>query len=103
MRHRYIDRAAPDYGPQEAALHPGYSRTKNAREEYEMRLAKWAPPGLAVVAALLLASGASPARSQARVTVFEGARVITGDGTAPIENGAIVLTGDALKAGGRAG
>src|SRR5258708_9752619 len=68
-----------------------------------MRLAKWALPGLAVVAALLLASSASPARSQARVTVFEGARVITGDGSAPIENAAIVVTGDRITAVGRRG
>ena len=68
-----------------------------------MRLAKWAPPGLAVVAALLLASGASPAYSQARVTVFEGARVIAGDGSAPIENGTIVVTGSRITAVGRRG
>src|SRR5260370_30280963 len=66
-----------------------------------MRLAKWAPPGLAVVAALLLASGAPPAHGQARVTVFEGARVITGDGSPPIENAAIVVTGDRITAVGR--
>jgi imidazolonepropionase-like amidohydrolase len=66
-----------------------------------MKLAKWAPPSLAVVAALLLASSASPARSQARATVFEGARVIVGDGSAPIENAAIVVTGDRITAVGR--
>src|SRR5258705_10754549 len=65
-----------------------------------MKLAKWAPPGLAVVAALLLASGAPPAHGQARVTVFEGARVITGDGSPPIENAAIVVTGDRITAVG---
>jgi imidazolonepropionase-like amidohydrolase len=68
-----------------------------------MRLAKWAPPGLAVVAALLLASGASPAHGQARVTVFEGARVIAGDGSEPIENGTIVVTGSRITAVGRRG
>src|SRR5258708_34803437 len=66
-----------------------------------MRLAKWAPPCLAVVAALLLASGASPAPGQGRGTVFEGALVITGDGSAPIENAAIVVTGDRITAVGR--
>src|SRR5258708_4004168 len=68
-----------------------------------MRLAKWALPGLAVVAALLLASSASPARSQARVTVFEGVVVIRGDGSAPIGNAARVITGDRITAVGRRG
>jgi imidazolonepropionase-like amidohydrolase len=59
---------------------------------------------LAVVAALLLAAGASPARSQSpgAVTVFEGARVIIGDGSS-IENADIVVTGDRITAVGRRG
>jgi imidazolonepropionase-like amidohydrolase len=35
--------------------------------------------------------------------VFEGARLITGDGSAPIENSAIVVTGDRITAVGRRG
>jgi imidazolonepropionase-like amidohydrolase len=68
-----------------------------------MRPAKWMPSGIAVVAALLLAWGASPAHSQARTTVFEGARLITGDGSAPIENAVVVVTGDRITAVGRRG
>lgn len=36
-------------------------------------------------------------------TLFEGARLITGDGSAPIENSAFVVTGDRISQVGRAG
>jgi imidazolonepropionase-like amidohydrolase len=39
----------------------------------------------------------------AGTTVFEGARLIVGDGQAPIENGAFVVTGDRIVQVGRAG
>src|SRR5262249_32718577 len=68
-----------------------------------MALAKWTSSGLAAIAAFLLAASASPAHSQGRVTVFEATRVITRDGTAPIENAAIVVTGDRITAVGRRG
>jgi imidazolonepropionase-like amidohydrolase len=42
-------------------------------------------------------------QTPAGVTVFEGARLITGDGSAPIENAAIVVTGDRITAVGRRG
>jgi len=55
-------------------------------------------------ACLLLAAGsASPAQSQAPATVFEGARLITGEGNAPIENSAIVVEIDRIVAVGRRG
>jgi imidazolonepropionase-like amidohydrolase len=65
----------------------------------------WMPSCLTVIAALVLAATASPSHSQtpAGATVFEGARLITGDGSAPIENAAIVVTGDRITAVGRRG
>ncbi len=60
------------------------------------------------VASLLLAcislalTIAIPARAQT-ATVFEGARLITGDGTAPIENSAFVVEGNRITAVGRRG
>ena len=59
----------------------------------------------AAVVAMLLAATAAPVRGQTppNATVFEGARVITGDGSAPIENAAIVITGDRITAVGRRG
>jgi len=42
------------------------------------------------------------ALAQAPVTVFEGARVIVGDGRAPIENASIVVTGARIAQVGRA-
>ncbi len=45
----------------------------------------------AAILAGVLAVFASPVKAQ--VTAFEGARIITGDGSAPIENGTIVVNG----------
>ena len=53
---------------------------------------------LLLAAALTLAGG--PAAAQAPVTVFEGVRVITGDGNV-IENGSIVVEGNRFVAVGR--
>src|SRR5437667_8533047 len=62
---------------------------------------------LVFAACLLLAAGsASPVQSQApaiTVTVLEGARLITGDGSAPIENSAIVVENNRITAVGRRG
>jgi imidazolonepropionase-like amidohydrolase len=57
------------------------------------------------IASLLLTAGCtSQVQSQARVTVFEGARLITGDGSAPIENSAfIVENGQFTRVGRRDG
>jgi imidazolonepropionase-like amidohydrolase len=54
---------------------------------------------------LIFTSGLFP-RAQVRgpnVTVFEGARLITGDGTAPIENSAFVVQGNVFTQVGRRG
>src|ERR1043166_356878 len=53
----------------------------------------------ATVAAVLFA-GFAPA--QAQVTAFEGARLIVGDGRAPIENATIVVNGARIAAAGPA-
>src|SRR3989454_1645206 len=62
---------------------------------------------LLVVACLFFAAACpSPASGQAgtnRVTVFEGARLITGDGTAPIENSAFVVENNVFTRVGRRG
>jgi imidazolonepropionase-like amidohydrolase len=77
-----------------------------------MRRAIKSPYGLAVTAALLLigllfiAAEPVPAGAQARegsVTVFEGARLILGDGSAPIDNAAFIVTGTRFTQVGRAG
>jgi imidazolonepropionase-like amidohydrolase len=55
-----------------------------------------------LAASVLLAAGiATPAESQ--TTVFEGARLINGEGGAPIENAAFMVEGDRFTAVGRRG
>jgi imidazolonepropionase-like amidohydrolase len=57
-----------------------------------------------LVISLLLATAAFwPASGQGRTTVFEGARLITGDGRAPIENSAFVVQNDQFTRVGRRG
>src|SRR6516165_5143662 len=56
---------------------------------------------LALIAGVLLAAFASPAQSQT-FTLYEGARVITGDG-AVIENGAFIVDGNLIRQVGRKG
>src|SRR5258708_9072670 len=68
-----------------------------------MAHAKWTSAVLAAVAASLWAAAPVRGQTPAAVTVFEGALVITGDGSAPIENAAIVVTGDRITAVGRRG
>jgi imidazolonepropionase-like amidohydrolase len=53
------------------------------------------------VACLLLAGAVAPARSQ--TTLFEGARLIDGEGGAPIENAAFIVQGGRFTAVGRGG
>lgn len=65
-----------------------------------MRRALWG--SLACLVLGLVAS--SPAESQApRVTIYEGARLIVGDGTAPIENSAFVVQDNQFTQVGRRG
>ncbi len=61
---------------------------------------------LATVFLLLLSAGAARVDAQAAkpaTTVFEGARLITGDGSAPIENSAFVVVGNEFTQVGRRG
>jgi imidazolonepropionase-like amidohydrolase len=55
------------------------------------------------VGLLAAASPALPGQSPATTTVFEGARIIAGDGQPPIENGAFVVSGSRIVQVGRAG
>jgi imidazolonepropionase-like amidohydrolase len=57
---------------------------------------------LLVLATLTVTSAAMLAQTPA-VTVFEGARVIIGDGRAPIENATLIVTGNRFTQVGRAG
>lgn len=73
-----------------------------------MRFVKTACSFLLVVTCLLLAAACSPrVESQAPgtsgVTVFEGARLITGDGSAPIENSAFIVENNLFTRVGRKG
>jgi imidazolonepropionase-like amidohydrolase len=65
------------------------------------------PLYLLAFACLLLASAwtwnLDGQASQSNTTVFEGARLIKGDGSAPIENSAFIVTGDRLTQVGRRG
>src|SRR5688572_1493368 len=45
----------------------------------------------------------APAPAASTATVFEGARVIVGDGSAPIEDAVIVVDGDRFRQIGRRG
>ncbi|HXI30234.1 MAG TPA: amidohydrolase family protein [Vicinamibacterales bacterium] len=57
-----------------------------------MRRLSWFVPSVAVIAAAW--SATAPAQTPASaVTVFEGARLITGDGRAPLENASFVVDG----------
>lgn len=57
---------------------------------------------LLLVAAIAASTTVLLAQAPAGVTAFEGARVIVGDGRAPIENATIVVTGNRITAVGRA-
>ena len=54
-------------------------------------------------AGLIMAMAGAAAAQAPTVTVFEGARLITGDGSAPIENSAFVVTNDRITQIGRRG
>src|SRR5499426_695219 len=56
-----------------------------------------------VLAAVLTASAVAIFAQAPAVTVFEGARVIIGDGRAPIENATFIVSGNRFTQIGRAG
>jgi imidazolonepropionase-like amidohydrolase len=58
---------------------------------------------LLILAGLILAARSAPLGRQAGVTVFEGARLITGDGGAPIENSAFIVQSGQFTGVGRRG
>jgi imidazolonepropionase-like amidohydrolase len=72
-----------------------------------MRTMTRVPSCLLAVACLCAVAACSPRvdeqASTARVTVFEGARLITGDGSAPIENAAFMVENDRFTRVGRQG
>jgi len=70
-----------------------------------MRCLKRIPSYLPIVAGLLFLATWSVQTQTPRngVTVFEGARLITGDGSAPIENSAFIVQNNQFTAVGRRG
>ena len=68
-----------------------------------MRRAKTVLYPLLVACLVWAAGGPSAVQSQTAVTVFEGARLITGDGSAPIESSAFMVENDVFTRVGRRG
>ena len=62
------------------------------------KAALWLLAGL-----LAAALGSPPAAAQSNATLFEGARLITGDGNAPIEDSAFLIEGNRVTQVGRRG
>ena len=60
------------------------------------------PKALTLLMALC-AAACSPVETQGRVTVYEGARLITGDGSAPIESSAFIVQNTRFTSVGRRG
>ena len=58
---------------------------------------------LLAISLLLVTAAFWSASGQGRTTIFEGARLITGDGRAPIENSAFVVQNDQFTRVGRRG
>jgi imidazolonepropionase-like amidohydrolase len=69
-------------------------------EEGRMKRNLFAHVVLGLLCSLIVAQAQTPA---AQVTVFEGARLLVGDGTAPIENAVFVVDGARITQVGRAG
>src|SRR5688572_21215042 len=60
--------------------------------------------GLVLSGLLVITGASSTATAQTPgVTIYEGARIIVGDGSAPIENGAFVVDGGRITQVGRSG
>src|SRR4026207_1929519 len=72
-----------------------------------MRRGKFAISGLSMALGAAIVVGCSQGASQtpaaSAVAVFEGARLITGDGGAPVENSAFVVENNRFTAVGRNG
>jgi imidazolonepropionase-like amidohydrolase len=85
----------------------GLAKRRGMTEEIAMSKSGSMSRRLAVTAGLLLlAASAAPVYSQAptqSATLFEGARLITGDGSAPIENSAFIVVGNRIAQIGRRG
>jgi hypothetical protein len=73
-----------------------------AREDF-MRRANRISSCLLAAACVWLAGSIFDVKSQSGVTVFEGARLITGDGSAPIENSAFIVENNQFTQVGRRG
>src|ERR1035438_9632298 len=65
-----------------------------------MSRSNWLLSTLALAASLFASAAVAPASGQ---TLYEGARLIIGDGTAPIENSAFLVTGTQFTRVGRKG
>src|SRR3981081_484426 len=87
-----------------AKVSDGEVASDNA-EEITMDKQGSMPWRLAIAGALLLTAAIAPATSQAPggATLFEGARLITGDGSAPIENSAFIVVNNQFTQVGRRG
>ena len=55
------------------------------------------------LAVSIVASGVASAQTGGATTLFEGARLIVGDGSAPIQNAAFMVQGDTITWVGRRG
>ena len=68
-----------------------------------MRLSKILLCALLLVAACLSAVGMQQRQATGAAILFEGARLIMGDGKAPIENSAFIVNNDRFSSVGRKG
>ena len=73
------------------------------RETVKLRLAIALSALLAAVACSGPSTVEAPSPAETNVTAFEGARVIVGDGSAPIENAVVIVTSDRITQVGRSG
>src|SRR5216683_1363388 len=78
--------------------------TSRARRVMEGQEMKRVTVGCLLIAAVLLTHAAAQAPATATgATLFEGARLITGDGNAPIENSAFLVENNRFSRVGRKG
>src|SRR5439155_21235129 len=99
---RSICFAAATFTPRQTARQESYPKDRS--REVSMFRAKRMATALTFAACLVWVAGLpSLAQSQTTATVFEGARLIPGDGGGPIENSALVMEGNRIPAVGRRG